>query len=53
MLIRVRLRVTVSVTVRVSCIRVLWGYGMFIIMIGVSGQATGFVLEFGLGLHLE
>ena len=38
--IRVRLRVRVSVRVRVSCIRVLWGYGKFIIMVGVSGQAA-------------
>ena len=43
----------VSVTVRVSDIRVLGGYGKFMIRIGFSGQAIGFGLEFGLGLHLE
>ena len=43
----------VSVTVRGSCIIVLWGYGKFMIRIGFSGQAIWFGLEFGLGLDFE
>ena len=50
---RVSLRVRVSVTVRVSNIRVSGGYGKFRIRVWFSGQAIGFEVEFGLGLDLE